>query len=360
MGSLTVEEKETLAEENYKLIHHLVRKYGNRSYNYDDLYGAGQLGMVKALNTFDTSKDIKFATYAARCIVNEIFMVFRRENKHMSNISIDTPVAADQDGGEVTILDFISAPVEEDEIAEVNPAVTKVVKRLNERDQTVLKMFFEGKSQKEIGESLGYAQSYISRIMRRTFEEIKKEYWRGENDTMAAITLEEYKKAKDEGKTDKRIAEEAGITPAYISQLKNKWFADTVKPVVEKVKEQSNVSPRMEKESELQAIVNELSEELEKNKKTISLLEAQVKELENTKAACSDIEEETSKLQEELTHERKAKLWAQEEYSRVQTQLEKTDAMFENMKQIQLENQKTISRYVKENKALRELVALWI
>jgi hypothetical protein len=176
------------------------------------------------------------------------------------------------------------------------------------------------------------------------------------------LDIDTYKAMKAQERTDADIAREYGINPATLVYHKKKWFKkEPSLKVVEQPKEETTTkSTKREKESELGALVNELSGELDNKNKLVTELQAKVKELENINAACSDVEEETNELQLKLDHERKAKEWAQAEYSKTLNQLHKTDAALENMKNLDLTHQKAINRYVKENKALRELVALWI
>jgi uncharacterized protein YoxC len=178
------------------------------------------------------------------------------------------------------------------------------------------------------------------------------------------LDIDSYRDYKALGKTDADIARDYGIKQPTLSYYKKKWEKNGNQHVLKAVESENEQEPtnvnRRGKESELGALVNELSGELDNKNKLVAELQAKVKELENINAACTDVEEETNELQLKLDHERKAKEWAQAEYSKTLNQLHKTDAALENMKNLDLTHQKAINRYVKENKALRELVSLWI
>lgn len=317
MSTLTLEEKELLAEENYNLIHHFAQKYYSPKFNYDDIFGAASMGMTKALNTYDSNKKVKFVTYAARCIINEIFQFMRRERKHLNNVSIDQPITTDEKGNDLTILDVISTQERELDWREISPIVNQVLKGLSERDRKIMLMFFENKTQGEISELLGISQAQVSRIIRKVLEKIKKEYWRGEMDMprVPILTAEEYQELREQGKTDTEIAVMKNTSPAYIYQLKKKWFKDENKPADNEKETQAIETPKEDKAAEYERLMAELQNEL------------------------ASLREENDNLIKQ-THE--------------------DSYMIENMKK-NIENlDKTLRRYEEENKALRQLVALWI
>ena len=184
----TPEEKEaksTLIEHNLRLVVYIAKKFDNTGVSVEDLISIGTIGLIKAINTFNPVKNIKLATYASRCIENEILMYLRRNSKTKMEVSIDEPLNVDWDGKLLlsdilgTDDDVISQRLENEvEIKLLGKAISK----LSPREQTIIKLRFglgrqEGreKTQKEVADLLGISQSYISRLEKRIMKRLKKE-----------------------------------------------------------------------------------------------------------------------------------------------------------------------------------------
>jgi RNA polymerase sporulation-specific sigma factor len=309
---LTEEEKETLANENFRYIHYFTKKYHTPQWDYDDILGAATLGMTSALNTFDKDKGIKFSTYSARCITNAIFMFMRREKKHLYNVSIDQPVTSDEKGNDLSILDLLKSAEKEIDWREISPVVNKVIFGLSERNRNIMRMFFENKSQKEIGDAFGLSQSYIARIVGRVLQDIKKAYWRGDED-MPKITAAEYIKLSNNGLTDDEIARSINTTKNYLGSLKRKWGLNTPQRSVEKKKTPAYQDT---KEADYSQMIAELKSELQdrdtyiqSRENLIDTLENRVSEsqaeLSNIKASYADIDNEMASIKKENSELRK-------------------------------------------------------
>ena len=178
--------KQTLIERNLRLVVYIARKFENTGVNIEDLISIGTIGLIKAVNTFDPAKKIKLATYASRCIENEILMYLRRNSKTKMEVSIDEPLNVDWDGNELLLSDIlgtdddvISRRLEDEvEIALLGKAISKLTKR----EQMIIRLRFgignrEGseKTQKEVADLLGISQSYISRLEKRIMKRLRKE-----------------------------------------------------------------------------------------------------------------------------------------------------------------------------------------
>lgn len=181
-GDKTV--KEVLIERNLRLVVYIARKFENTGVGIEDLVSIGTIGLIKAVNTFDPSKKIKLATYASRCIENEILMHLRRNNKTRSEVSFDEPLNIDWDGNELLLSDVLGTENDviyksiEEEVEKklLNTAMTK----LNTREKKIMELRFglaDGteKTQKEVADFLGISQSYISRLEKRIIKRLKKE-----------------------------------------------------------------------------------------------------------------------------------------------------------------------------------------
>ena len=178
--------KNILIEHNLRLVAHVVKKYQGTGEDTDDLISIGTIGLIKAINTFNPVKNIKLATYASRCIENEILMYLRRNSKTKMEVSIDEPLNVDWDGNELLLSDILGT--DDDEISrrledEVEIRLLgKAISKLSPREQTIIKLRFglgrhEGreKTQKEVADLLGISQSYISRLEKRIMKRLKKE-----------------------------------------------------------------------------------------------------------------------------------------------------------------------------------------
>lgn len=182
--------KGTLIERNLRLVVYIARKFENTGVGIEDLVSIGTIGLIKAVNTFDPSKKIKLATYASRCIENEILMHLRRNNKTRSEVSFDEPLNIDWDGNELLLSDVLGT--ENDVIYKsIEEEVDKkllhlALKKLNTREKKIMELRFglrEGgneKTQKEVADMLGISQSYISRLEKRIIKRLKKEIQRME------------------------------------------------------------------------------------------------------------------------------------------------------------------------------------
>lgn len=185
-GCADKEARELLIEHNLRLVVYIAKKFDNTGVGVEDLISIGTIGLIKAINTFKSDKKIKLATYASRCIENEILMYLRRNNKTKMEVSIDEPLNVDWDGNELLLSDILGT--EEDVISKnVENEVEKnllnhAIAKLTEREQTIIKLRFginmpEGmeKTQKEVADLLGISQSYISRLEKKIMKRLKKE-----------------------------------------------------------------------------------------------------------------------------------------------------------------------------------------
>ena len=190
IAKLETDQKENarkiLIEHNLRLVVYIARKFDNTGVGVEDLISIGTIGLIKAINTFNPEKKIKLATYASRCIENEILMYLRRNNKTRMEVSIDEPLNVDWDGNELLLSDILGT--EEDTIYrdmenEAEKRVLfKAISRLSARERMIVQMRFglgnqEGneKTQKEVADILGISQSYISRLEKKIMERLKKE-----------------------------------------------------------------------------------------------------------------------------------------------------------------------------------------
>ncbi|MDF2521887.1 MAG: sporulation sigma factor SigE [Clostridia bacterium] len=173
-----------LIERNLRLVVYIARKFENTGVGVEDLVSIGTIGLIKAVNTFDPDKKIKLATYASRCIENEILMYLRRNNKVKTEISFDEPLNIDWDGNELLLSDILGTDNDiiyrflEDEIDK--QLLTLALKKLSEREKRIMELRFglnDGveKTQKEVADMLGISQSYISRLEKRIIKRLKKE-----------------------------------------------------------------------------------------------------------------------------------------------------------------------------------------
>ena len=180
-----------LIERNLRLVVYIAKKFDNTGIGVEDLISIGTIGLIKAINTFNPAKKIKLATYASRCIENEILMYLRRNNKTKMEVSIDEPLNVDWDGNELLLSDILGT--EEDVIYQgleqeaQHRVLGSAISKLSEREQVIVKLRFginmpEGreKTQKEVADLLGISQSYISRLEKRIMKRLRKEIARYE------------------------------------------------------------------------------------------------------------------------------------------------------------------------------------
>ncbi|CAM2984770.1 RNA polymerase sporulation sigma factor SigK [Hathewaya histolytica] len=176
--------KNILVERNLRLVAHIVKKYSFTGKEMDDLISIGTVGLIKAIDSFDTSKGTRLATYAARCIENEILMLIRNNKKIKSEVYLQDPIGIDKEGNEISLMDVLSS--DDDSIIEivemkiqVKKLYEKIQTSLSERENIIIKErygLFDGKpkTQREIAKSLGISRSYVSRIEKRALKKLNK------------------------------------------------------------------------------------------------------------------------------------------------------------------------------------------
>lgn len=174
--------KDKLIEHNLRLVVFLAKKYENTSVDLEDLVSIGTIGLIKAINTYSMNKNIKLATYASRCIDNEILMFLRKNKKVKTEVSFEESLSFDADGNELhledvigTDSDIVTKSIEEDTDKKV---IFDEISKLNKRDKEIMIMRYgllghEEKTQKEVAEILGISQSYISRIEKKVIKRLK-------------------------------------------------------------------------------------------------------------------------------------------------------------------------------------------
>ncbi|MDO5110744.1 MAG: RNA polymerase sporulation sigma factor SigE [Clostridia bacterium] len=176
--------KETLIERNLRLVVYIARKFENTGIPIEDLISIGAIGLIKAVNTFDPSKKIKLATYASRCIENEILMYLRRNSRLRMEVSLDEPLNVDWDGNELLLSDILGT--EEDVVCrgieeEVDKELLGIaMEKLNERERLIMRLRFglgEGieYTQKQVADMMGISQSYISRLEKHIIKVLREE-----------------------------------------------------------------------------------------------------------------------------------------------------------------------------------------
>ena len=180
------EAKSMLIENNLRLVVYIAKKFDNTGVGVEDLISIGTIGLIKGINTFKPDKNIKLATYASRCIENEILMYLRKNNKTKLEVSIDEPLNVDWDGNELLLSDILGT--DEDVISkgiesEVEKKLLyKAIEKLNHREKVIVEMRYglnnkdgEEMTQKEVADSLGISQSYISRLEKKIIKRLKRE-----------------------------------------------------------------------------------------------------------------------------------------------------------------------------------------
>lgn len=178
-----VNAKNELIEHNLRLVAHIIKKYYSSSVQQDDLISIGTIGLIKAINTFDPDKGTRLATYAARCIENEILMQFRAQKKTAQDISVNEPIDTDSEGNPLTLMDIIST---EDEIVEDIYKITMLKKLSTEvgrikdpREKSIIMMRYgldgmHPMTQLEVSKKLNISRSYVSRIEKKALKELRK------------------------------------------------------------------------------------------------------------------------------------------------------------------------------------------
>ena len=181
-GDTSVREK--LIIHNLRLVVYIAKKFENSGVNIEDLVSIGSIGLIKAVNTFCPDKNIKLATYASRCIENEILMYLRKTSPLKNEVSIDEPLNVDWDGNELLLSDILGSDPDivnrdlEDE--DDKNLILRIIASLGERERTIMSMRFgldggREYTQKEVADKLGISQSYISRLEKRIIERLKRD-----------------------------------------------------------------------------------------------------------------------------------------------------------------------------------------
>lgn len=181
--------REELIVRNLRLVVYIAKKFENTATNVEDLISIGTIGLIKAVNTFCPSRNIKLATYSSRCIENEILMHLRKTTGLKHEISLDEPLNVDWDGNELLLCDILGT---DDDMVGKNieheveiTLLQRAIGRLNEREQMIMRMRFgigggNEMTQKEVADTLGISQSYISRLEKRIIDRLKKDLLRDE------------------------------------------------------------------------------------------------------------------------------------------------------------------------------------
>lgn len=176
--------REKLIVHNLRLVVYIAKKFESSGVGLEDLVSIGTIGLIKAVNTFRTDKNIKLATYASRCIENEILMFLRKTSQLRNEVSIDEPLNVDWDGNELLLSDILGSDADvvnkDIEFEDEKNLLIKTINSMNERERTIMSMRFGldgGKehTQKEVADILGISQSYISRLEKRIIERLRRE-----------------------------------------------------------------------------------------------------------------------------------------------------------------------------------------
>ena len=176
--------RQTLIEHNLRLVVYIARRFENTGVGIEDLISIGTIGLIKAINTYKSDKNIKLATYASRCIENEILMHLRKTSSQKAEVSLDEPLGSDWDGNELLLSDILGTeedvvmkPIEEDVDRSL---LNRAIDRLPPREKEIITLRFglngqEEQTQKEVADRMGISQSYISRLEKRIIARLKKE-----------------------------------------------------------------------------------------------------------------------------------------------------------------------------------------
>ncbi len=179
--------KQRLIERNLRLVVYIARRFENTGVNIEDLISIGTIGLIKAISTFRVDRNIKLATYASRCIENEILMHIRKISSQKAEVSLDEPINTDWDGNELLLSDILGTegdtvmrPLEEDVEHQL---LREALARLPERDRYIVSMRFglsgmQEKTQKEVADMMGISQSYISRLEKRIMQRLRRDLLR--------------------------------------------------------------------------------------------------------------------------------------------------------------------------------------
>lgn len=179
------EAKNILIERNLRLVVYIAKKFENSGVNLEDLISIGTIGLMKAINSYKLDKNIKLATYASRCIENEILMYLRKNNKIKTEISIDEPINTDSEGNDLSLADILGTDndsiFKSVEDSDNKKVLMEAIKKLNDREKTIMQLRYgfngmDELTQKEVADKLGISQSYISRIEKKVINSLKKDF----------------------------------------------------------------------------------------------------------------------------------------------------------------------------------------
>ena len=180
-----IEARNTLVEHNLRLVAHIIKKYYTQSCEQDDLISIGTIGLIKGITTYRADKNVKLATYASRCVENEILMYFRSQRKSSGELSLSESLDGSGEDGNLSLLDVISVPDEMLDDISASETATRLASyirsALDEREETIIRLRYgiggqKPKTQRETAEKLGISRSYVSRIEKRALTKLKKEF----------------------------------------------------------------------------------------------------------------------------------------------------------------------------------------
>ena len=182
-GDMSV--KATLIERNLRLVVYIAKKFETSGVNIEDLISIGTIGLMKSVNSYNLEKNIKLATYASRCIENEILMYLRKNNKIKTEISIDEPINTDSEGNDLSLADILGTDndslFKSVEDSDNKKVLLMAIQRLNKREKIIMQLRYgfggnDELTQKEVADKLGISQSYISRIEKKVINSMKKDF----------------------------------------------------------------------------------------------------------------------------------------------------------------------------------------
>lgn len=180
-----IEAKNILIERNLRLVVYIAKKFENSKINIEDLVSIGTIGLMKAINSYNLEKNIKLATYASRCIENEILMFLRKNNKIKTEVSIDEPINTDNEGNDLSLADILGTDnnsiFKSIEDSDNKKVLEVAIRKLNDREKTIMQLRYgfngyDELTQKEVADKLGISQSYISRIEKKVINGLKKDF----------------------------------------------------------------------------------------------------------------------------------------------------------------------------------------
>jgi RNA polymerase sporulation-specific sigma factor len=181
--------RNVLIERNLRLVAHIIKKYYSNARDQDDLISIGTIGLIKAVSTFDMDKGTRLATYAARCIENEILMYFRNQKKSSQDVYMNDPIDTDKDGNQLTLVDVVSSDdtiLDDVDLKMKSEKLHQYIKSsLEERERTIIELRYgidghKPKTQREVAEILGISRSYVSRIEKKALLDLRAKF-EGEN-----------------------------------------------------------------------------------------------------------------------------------------------------------------------------------